>query len=248
MEHLVLAYLPDLMWETRLRRALTERGAILHNVAFNSWPDSKPRLVIVAFGRPGDDAWEDLIIRAREQWPGVPIVAFGPHVALDARRRARMLGATHVLARGRFFDLLPALLSSFLSDDSHGCEDEPHPLLVAGVHLFNRGEFYECHEVLEDAWRSDLRPCRDLYQGILQLGVAIYHIQRGNHAGARKVLHRALRHLSRLPSECQGVDVATLRAQATAIQAYLASLETSVETALPPGMLPKVRIRNTLGG
>ena len=222
MSQVVVGYLPDLMAETRVRQALASHKAQFHNLALDAWPDTTPRLVIVAFGRPGDARWEAIIAGAKARWPDVPIVAFGPHVALDARQKARSLGATLVLARGRFFEMLPTLLASYLSIDPHGCNGPPHPLLIEGVRLFNQGEFYDCHEVLEDAWRSDLRPCRHLYQGILQLGVALYHIQRGNARGARKVLARALRHLRALPPSCQGIDVDYLLTKALAIQEALA--------------------------
>ena len=46
--------------------------------------------------------------------------------------------------------------------------------------------------------------------------MAYLHIQRHNYDGARKVLVRAMRHLDVLPDVCQGVDVAQLRADASA--------------------------------
>jgi len=91
------------------------------------------------------------------------------------------------------------------------CFQAPPPRVREGVALFNRGAFFECHEVLEDAWREEPGPCRFLYQGILQLGVAFYHIQQGNRPGALKVLKRAAAKFDRLPDRCQEVDVARLR-------------------------------------
>ncbi len=217
----VVGYLPDVMAEARVRGVLEEHSASLCNVASEAWPAAQPRLVLVAFGRPGDEEWARVIREARERWPDVPIVAFGPHVALDARRQARELGATHVWARGHFFERLPFLVAGLLSSDPMGCDDAPHPLLLQGIELFNRGAYYECHEVLEDAWRQDMRPCRDLYQGILQVGVALHHLREGNEAGALKVVRRALRHLERLPARCQGVDVDFVRERAKAIQHVL---------------------------
>ncbi len=221
MSQYVVGYLPNLMLETRVRQAVEAHGALLYNVAQGEGAPSIPSLVLVAFGQPGDQTWEQVIREAREQWPGVPIVAFGPHVALEARRRARALGATYVWARGHFFERLPALLTSYLTSDPEGCAEAPPPLLLEGVALFNRGEFYECHEVLEEAWRQEMRPCRHLYQGLLQVGVALHHVQQGNEAGARKVLHRALRHLERLPARCQGVDVDFVRERARSLQRML---------------------------
>jgi predicted metal-dependent hydrolase len=52
-----------------------------------------------------------------------------------------------------------------------------------GIDLFNRGEFFAAHEVLENAWRAEKGPIRSLYQGILQIVVGCYHIQRNNYLG-----------------------------------------------------------------
>ena len=72
---------------------------------------------------------------------------------------------------------------------------EARQLLERGIALYNAGEFFECHEVLEGLWRVDSSEYRDLYQGVIKAAVAWYHAQRGNFTGARKVLHSGLRQL-----------------------------------------------------
>ncbi|MFN3928375.1 MAG: DUF309 domain-containing protein [Thermoflexus sp.] len=95
-----------------------------------------------------------------------------------------------------------------------GC-DEPLPEMVRrGLEQFNAGEYFEQHETLEQAWRMETRPVREIYQGILQIGVACYQIERGNYEGAVKMLRRGLAHLARAPERCQGIDVARLREEA----------------------------------
>ena len=61
-------------------------------------------------------------------------------------------------------------------------------LALKGIEEFNRGEFYECHEYLEEAWMQEPRRVRFLYQGILQVGVGFYHLQNGNWRGATGLL------------------------------------------------------------
>ncbi len=51
---------------------------------------------------------------------------------------------------------------------------------------------------------------RDLYQGILQVGVAFHHLQNNNFPGAMKMFRRGLPRLRALPEVCQGVLVAEL--------------------------------------
>ena len=62
--------------------------------------------------------------------------------------------------------------------------------LAEGVRLFNAGEYFECHEVLEDLWRAEEGPLKDLYQGLIKAAVALYHAERGNFEGAARVLER----------------------------------------------------------
>jgi hypothetical protein len=95
--------------------------------------------------------------------------------------------------------------------DQPDCSAPLHPAALHGLALFNEGDYFEAHEFLESAWRAELGPIRDLYQGILQAAVTYLHIQRGNYDGAVKVSARARVKLDEWPDACRGVDVATLR-------------------------------------
>ena len=68
---------------------------------------------------------------------------------------------------------------------------------------FARGEYYECHEVLERIW---LRDKRRFYQGLIQLAVAFYHLSRGNVTGGRKLLAAAEEKLREHPPGYAGMD------------------------------------------
>jgi|688.fasta_scaffold529647_2 predicted metal-dependent hydrolase len=61
-----------------------------------------------------------------------------------------------------------------------------------GIELFNKREFFDCHEVLEEVWKHQPEPERQLTQGIIQIAVAYYHALRGNSAGAIKLLARGI--------------------------------------------------------
>lgn len=83
-------------------------------------------------------------------------------------------------------------------------------LALRGIEEFNRGEFYECHEYLEEAWMEEPRRVRFLYQGILQVGVGFYHLQNGNWRGATGVLRNGIERLREFEPETLGVDVRRL--------------------------------------
>jgi predicted metal-dependent hydrolase len=93
------------------------------------------------------------------------------------------------------------------------CDKELPSDAIIGIQLFNRGSFFEAHEALESAWRAEPDANRNLYQGILQLGVGYYHFLRGNTVGARLLFIRAQKTLENVPSFCQGIDVNNIRTQ-----------------------------------
>jgi len=95
------------------------------------------------------------------------------------------------------------------------CYEAPPENLLKGIAQFNRGEFFEQHETLEDLWRVELRDVRRLYQGILQVGVGMYHIQRNNHHGAMYMLTRGSSYLRPFAPACQSVDVSRLLTDAS---------------------------------
>lgn len=102
------------------------------------------------------------------------------------------------------------------------CNEDPPALLRQGIEEFNRGLYFQQHETLETLWRSEPRPVRRLYQGILQIGVACYHLERRNYHGAVSMLTRGMRYLEPFAPRCQRVDVAALLAAA---QRMLAAVE-----------------------
>jgi hypothetical protein len=93
---------------------------------------------------------------------------------------------------------------------SGGTTEELPELARKGIEEFNRGEFFECHEYLEEAWMQESRRVRFLYQGILQVGVGFYHQQNGNWRGATGVLRNGIERLREFEPETLGIDVERL--------------------------------------
>jgi uncharacterized protein len=83
-------------------------------------------------------------------------------------------------------------------------------LVLQGIEEFNRGEFFECHEYLEEAWMQESGRVRYLYQGILQVGVGFYHLQNGNWRGATGLLRNGTIRLQEFEPVTLGVDVTKL--------------------------------------
>jgi predicted metal-dependent hydrolase len=122
------------------------------------------------------------------------------------------------------------------------CADAPPPLLVQGVDEFNRGEYFACHETLETLWKQERAPVRELYQGIIQVAVGCYHLQRGNYRGAVKLLERGLAHLRGFPPRCQGVYVGELIRSGERMLFALMELGPARLHRLDPRLIPRVEV------
>lgn len=105
-----------------------------------------------------------------------------------------------------------------------------------GVELFNRAEFFDAHEVLEDVWRAAPLPEKQFLQGLIQIAVALHHHSRENQAGARSLLKRAARNLRAYPREFAGLNLGEV------LQA-IADWELALEAGKPVPQLPKIVVR-----
>jgi hypothetical protein len=99
-----------------------------------------------------------------------------------------------------------------------------HPRARQGIYLFNQGDYFAAHEELEIAWHQEPGRIRQLYQGILEAGVAYLHLQRKNLAGAYKVFGRSMRWLRVWPEVCRGTNIGQLRRDLEAIIAEASRL------------------------
>lgn len=183
-----------------------------------------PRLALLDLQTPGD--WATAIQRSkvRPHTRSIPIIAFGSHVEVDVLKRARQAGADHVWARSKMMSELANVVSRHLYPPQRtldGCDEPPSRLAVAGFLAFNQGDYFEQHEYLELAWLAETRPIRQLYQGVLQVGVAFLQIERGNWHGALKMFRRGLPRLRGLPPVCQGVQLDRFLSAVEAIHAEI---------------------------
>jgi hypothetical protein len=90
----------------------------------------------------------------------------------------------------------------------HKTEEE---LFSEARRYFNSERYWECHEVLEGAWRlmnGDEKRC---VQGIILVCAAFVHHQKGEDEVALNVLKRALRQLDFGTPRYHGIGVSSLR-------------------------------------
>jgi predicted metal-dependent hydrolase len=96
-----------------------------------------------------------------------------------------------------------------------------------GIALYDRGRFFEAHEVLEDLWRPARGEPSLFLQSLIHFAVAFHHHERGNRAGAERQLRKALKKLAGYLPAYAGLDAARIYREGQA------ALE-QVRLGLPP--------------
>lgn len=104
--------------------------------------------------------------------------------------------------------------------------------LRQGVDLFNAGEFYACHDVLEELWSELLTADRTFYQGMIHAAVALFHFEGGNLGGARKMYRSTLAYLGPYAPSHAGLDVESFLQAFEACFAELAALRDPRDTSV----------------
>ena len=209
-----------------------------------------PVLALLDLKTPGD--WETAVrqCKVKPHTRLVPIYAFGSHVDVETLQRARRAGADHAWARSKMMEELVAVVDRHIHPPVRhleGCDELPSRAAVAGLLTFNEGDYFEQHEYLELAWNEETRAVRDLYQGILQVGVAFLQIERGNRRGALKMFRRGLPKLRGLADVCQGIEVGAFRAASEKIHRELSEVGQDEPVGAAGITFPKVAFDNPYG-
>ena len=98
--------------------------------------------------------------------------------------------------------------------------------------------------MLEDLWREERGDIRELYQGILQVGVGFYHLERGNYRGAVNLLDYGIARLERVGRNELDVDVAGLLNAARRCRERIVELGPTRLDQFDPAMIPRVQPAN----
>src|SRR5262249_36030815 len=94
--------------------------------------------------------------------------------------------------------------------------------MAEGRDAFRRGEFFEAHELWEAVWDEADDPERTWIQGMIQVATGLHKLSRGPSDVTATWFRKALAKLADAPPALDGMDVATLRADATAVLAAIA--------------------------
>ncbi|MFZ6021662.1 MAG: DUF309 domain-containing protein [Chloroflexota bacterium] len=129
----------------------------------------------------------------------------------------------------------------------NSCQGKLHPQARIGIQLFNQGHYFEAHEALELAWREEPGPVREFYRGVLQIGVAYYHILNRNYPGAVKMFSRAKKWLAAYPSVCRTVNLDQLKKDALLAEKRLLELGSENLNQFEHNLLKPILFKGDVG-
>ncbi len=126
-----------------------------------------------------------------------------------------------------------------LDPDSEPAPPYP-PLYLEGLRLFNRGEFWECHEALEELWLPLDGGAKDFYQALIQTAGAFHHVtQTGRLGAARRLFELALEKLAAYADRERygGLDIAQLGARIARARDEAAAVERGERASFEPELV-----------
>lgn len=107
--------------------------------------------------------------------------------------------------------------------------------LAEGIHLFNKGEYWEAHEVWEREWMPDRKgPDSGFYKGLIQVAAGCLHYTRHNRRGAVNKWRTGADYLRPYLPEHKGVRLAALVAS---VDSYVAAM---AEPGWPELSMPSI--------
>jgi uncharacterized protein len=119
--------------------------------------------------------------------------------------------------------------------------------VLRGVVLFEAGFYFACHEYFETLWGRTQDTASDFYQGLIQVAVAMRHLQSHNVRGALKLLYSGMARLRPYPDVYQGVPLGVFLRQLAALRRDLVTLPNMTayqfDAAQVPHLLPDLDLR-----
>ncbi len=115
-------------------------------------------------------------------------------------------------------------------------------VLQKSVLLFNHHLFFEVHEVLEPQWMQEQGEIKKFLQGLIQIAVAFYHLERGNLAGTRSLLHEGLIKIAPHSPACLGVELRDFIAGLEECRQIISGLSPETCKQFSPDTIPRMRL------
>lgn len=89
--------------------------------------------------------------------------------------------------------------------------EERRQKFLKGIDEFNKLDFFDCHDTLEEVWDEVVGNDRKFYQGLIHVAVGFYHLTNENPKGSLSQFEKALAKLSPYGNSHLGVELAELK-------------------------------------
>src|SRR5829696_3731527 len=116
---------------------------------------------------------------------------------------------------------------------------------LAGIDLYNAGEFHAAHDAWEERWRDDCGPREKLFlQALIQSAVVFDHVEIGRRGAARRMYRMALEKFERLgAARFMSLDIERYLAGLARALAWLEAPEHPRDAVPPPDFAaPRIRL------
>ena len=151
---------------------------------------------------------QELLLHARE-------ITSLMHITIrDMRVSSRYLEFDVSIEKFRLDQLIKKLeLIEPLDHVKHVIDEnmEKEEAIEKGIYYFNYERFWECHEVLEGAWKKSAGKEKELIQGIILVAAALVHYQKNENEICLSIFSRALEKIGNAKGNYHKIDIDALR-------------------------------------
>ena len=115
---------------------------------------------------------------------------------------------------------------------------------IAGIDLYNSGEFHAAHDAWEERWMGPVAPDEKLFlQAMIQSAVAFHHLQIGRPGAARRMYLMAKEKFARLNQPVfMSLDLGDYQAQLDRALSWLLSVPDPRKIEHPEIVPPVIRL------
>ncbi len=119
---------------------------------------------------------------------------------------------------------------------------------IAGIDLYNAGEFHAAHDAWEERWMGEVGSQEKLFlQAMIQSAVAFHHLDIGRPGAARRMYQMAKEKFARLGRNVfMSLDLEDYQAQLDSSLSWLLTVADPRELPIPQITLPKIRLRDAI--
>jgi hypothetical protein len=115
---------------------------------------------------------------------------------------------------------------------------------IAGIDLYNAGEFHAAHDVWEERWMGEVGPQEKLFlQAMIQSAVAFHHLEIGRPGAARQMYTRAKEKFALLGADVfMSIDLVEYQTQLDSALSWLLTVPDPRELTPPDFQPPHISL------